>query len=205
MHQVYSQVAKLLTIVSCFYGHVVRKTKIIPEQEKTVVINKYFYFTHLCLTATIILLVLSFFRAVHTSSIYKFLLPIIIMYELFIIMIFWSLFFISPTLIISKAGAQKENFSHLVNLCQHLFPIVGLSILFFETQMNHDYRRYGFISFFLAVYTQMMKYNKKHKGNFPYGFLDKMSDMQVTFIFYPCTFLLNACYFILLYHSMTKL
>lgn len=196
MYEKSFRLTKLLTILTCFYGQIAPRTPEIEEATRKLVISRYIYFTQLCLTSTMLMLIFSFLINPKKSSIFKFLLPNVIIYELITMTIFWSLYFTNPELILGKIGMKKENYSLLNDLCQHLFPIFGLFVMFCETPMDHDNRRYLVNFSYAIVYAVMLRYNKKIKGHYPYGFMDVMSDIQVTFVFIPS---LIAIFSIVLY------
>lgn len=207
MHDYRSLITKLITTIACLYGQIAPRTLEVIEHEKTLVINQYFYFTHICLALTMVMLILSLFEKPKSTYLYKFILPNLIIYELLIMLIFWPLYFINPILIVGKICAKKENQSLPHDLCQHLFPIIGLVVLFHETQIEHDKRRY-FMNIFAAIaYTVMLRYNKKIKGQYQYGFLDGMSDLQIFFIFVPFLVVIfnGVLYFIVLGNKKYRL
>ena len=184
-HKIYTS-SKLITILTSFYGQVADRTDEIKQSLKDHMISKYFYLTYLCMAATMLTLIWSFIVNPKKSVPFKFFLPNVIIFELIVVTVFWSFYFTAPELILGEIGCKPENYSLIVDLCQHLFPIFGLAVLFYETPMDHDYRRYIVNLFVSIIYTIMMHRNKVVKGSYPYGFLKKMSDIQIFVIFIPC-------------------
>ena len=196
MHEKCFRLTKMLTIISSFYGQIAPRTPEVAADVKKTIINKYIYITQLSLAFTMIMLMVSFLITHQKSRVFVFLLPNVIIYELIVVTVWWSLYFISPVLILGEIGMKKENFSWTTELCQHLFPLFGLFVLFCETPLQQDTRRY-FLNFGFAIfYALLLRYNKSVKGKYPYCFLDKMTDLQVSFIFVPS---ITAIFSVVLY------
>lgn len=186
MNHKISTSSKLITILTSFYGQVAERTDEIKQSLKDGMISKYFFLTYLCLAATMLTLMWSFLVNTKKSVSFRFVLPNVIIFELIVVTVFWSLYFTAPELILGEIGCKPENYSLILDLCQHLFPICGLAVLFYETPMDHDYRRYIVNLVVSIIYTIMMHRNKVDKGKYPYGFLGKMSDTQIFCVFIPC-------------------
>lgn len=186
MYDILFPLIKLGTIITSFYGQVSPKNKEVTEYEKLIIINQYFYFTQICILLTTIILITSFIKRLRSAYLFSLIVPNIIIYELIVITIYWSLYFISPVLILGPICMKKENYFLFNDFCLHVFPLIGLLILFIETPVYHDYRRYIINILFGIIYTLLLRYNKAQKGRYPYSFLDKMGNFKVAFIFIPC-------------------
>lgn len=190
--QAISSLIKQSVILTSFYGQTYSEPQEYSEYIKDKIINQYFYFTLFSLLLTTIVLILNSSKSKLLRDLHLFLLPNIIVYEILVVLIYWPLFFINKNLILSKVRLKPGNYLLLVDLCQHLFPVFGLGICFFEENIEIDIKNHIFSVITFFVYGSMIYINFHKLGYFPYTFMYKMGFNAVFFIFLPIVFVIST-------------
>lgn len=181
---------KQIIILTSFYGQTYPKTKeVLIEREKDV-INQYFYFTQFCLFFTTLTLILSFLENQKIEKFYAFLVPNVIVWNFLVISVYWFLYFFKRDLILSDVMAKPENYSLFQDLCQHLFPLIGLFVCFCEIDMKITYKNQLFNLIVTVIYGTMVEVNKRYRKVYPYAFMNAMGTLKVFIIFIPAVFLI---------------
>ncbi|KAF7690742.1 hypothetical protein CDIK_2677 [Cucumispora dikerogammari] len=176
---------KILIILTTFYGQTYPQTDEVKLSNAKTIINQYVYFTQITLLFTTILLIVSFIPTLKKKSFYSFILPNVLIYQLIVFIIYWSLYFTAPVLILGKVGIKPQNYSFFIDLCQHVFPLIGLFTLFFEVPIEDNKKRYWINVIVAVVYTLILKLNKYRMGKYPYVFVEKMGNKILVFVFIP--------------------
>lgn len=207
----FSYVKILLSIISI--SSFKPLTKVIRGNQEILSKNEYFYFTNLGLFLTITCVVIGLIKSFFAQNnilkkFYSFLIPISIVLEICVTIVFWLIFFIDPKLVkedYCNLDGKIDLYSYFSEFPKHLFPLIILILeqsgIVFKRDLNH---RIFFIVFSICYCSFSEFLIRKHK-NYLYPFFKKMNFLGRLTIFSIISICCILFYEILMHFKAEKL
>ncbi|EQB62355.1 integral membrane [Vairimorpha apis BRL 01] len=200
-----TKIARLFFLITCTYGTTdYCLPKEIVNHNNTFYGSKYIYLTNICLYITVTCLFMGNMvrqlRVQGLLEIYRHTLCLMLPLNCLVSILFWTLFYIDPTLIRDKDLYNKNiRISLFSDLCVHLFPFLSLLVehkgLIIKSHPCHCI----FYILFTVTYYFICYYFSKLNNMWVYPLLGKLDLKNRILLFFFSTILVIFIYKMMMY------
>lgn len=166
-----THIGLLLSALTFSLGIICRNLRITARNKKSTAVLQVIYIDLLALTLTV---------------------------ECFIPLIFWVLWWIDTSTVVTPSSyVGEDTISLFFNLCMHGFPTAFLLVEFFGAEFLGRHLHYKILFVFFLLYVGVMYIFYGRTGSWPYGIVEVFTGVKRIVFFVVCFFFICVLYYVL--------